>query len=146
MTDYRRSRWGLRRTFQTEMAIEQLSVYDNVAMIHEHSSAKRATRRADVLGAIEFVGLTASPKSKVRTLNVRDRRLVEVARAVVGQPRVVLLDEPAAGLPDQETEHLGWRDSTDPGAVRRAHDPRRPRHEPGLGVLRDDRRSSISES
>ncbi len=139
MTDYRRSRWGLRRTFQTEMAIEQLSVYDNVAMIHEHSSAKRATRRADVLSAIEFVGLTASPKSKVRTLNVRDRRLVEVARAVVGQPRVVLLDEPAAGLPDQETEHLGERDSTDPGAVRRAHDPRRPRHEPGLGVLRDDR-------
>jgi len=107
MTDYRRARWGLRRTFQTEMAIEQLSVYDNVAMIHEHSSAKRATRRADVLSAIDFVGLTAPPKSKVRTLNVRDRRLVEVARAVVGQPRVVLLDEPAAGLPEQETEHLG---------------------------------------
>jgi branched-chain amino acid transport system ATP-binding protein len=107
MTDYRRARWGLRRTFQTEMAIEQLSVYDNVAMIHEHSSAKRAMRRADVLSAIDFVGLTASPKSKVRTLNVRDRRLVEVARAVVGQPRVVLLDEPAAGLPEQETEHLG---------------------------------------
>jgi branched-chain amino acid transport system ATP-binding protein len=107
MTDYRRARWGLRRTFQTEMAIEQLSVYDNVAMIHEHSSAKRATRRDDVLSAIEFVGLTASPKSKVQTLNARDRRLVEVARAVVGQPRVVLLDEPAAGLPEQETEHLG---------------------------------------
>jgi ABC-type branched-subunit amino acid transport system ATPase component len=89
------------------MAIEQLSVYDNVAMIHEHSSAKRATRRADVLSAIEFVGLTASPKSPVRTLNAGDRRLVEVARAVVGQPRVVLLDEPAAGLPEQETEHLG---------------------------------------
>ena len=35
-----------------------------------------------------------------------ERRLVEVARAVVGSPRVVLLDEPAAGLPDEETEHL----------------------------------------
>jgi ABC-type branched-subunit amino acid transport system ATPase component len=32
---------------------------------------------------------------------------VEVARAVVGQPRIVLLDEPGAGLPDQETLHLG---------------------------------------
>ncbi len=42
MADYRRARWGLRRTFQTEMAIEQLSVFDNVAMIHEHSGAKRA--------------------------------------------------------------------------------------------------------
>jgi len=106
MTDYRRARWGLRRTFQTEMAIEQLSIYDNVAMIHEHSSAKRATRREDVLAAIEYVGLTASPRTKVGTLNARDRRLVELARAVVGKPRLVLLDEPAAGLPEEETDHM----------------------------------------
>jgi ABC-type branched-subunit amino acid transport system ATPase component len=107
MADFRRARWGLRRTFQTEMAIEKLSVYDNVAMIHEHSGAKRASRRPDVLSAIEFVGLDASPKAKVGTLGARERRLVEVARAVVGSPRVVLLDEPAAGLPDEETEQLG---------------------------------------
>jgi branched-chain amino acid transport system ATP-binding protein len=107
MADYRRARWGLRRTFQTEMAIEKLSVYDNVAMIHEHSGAKRATRRADVLSAMEFVGLEASPKAKVGELGAGERRLVEIARAVVGSPRVVLLDEPAAGLPDEETRLLG---------------------------------------
>ncbi len=106
MPDFRRARWGLRRTFQTEMAIEKLSVYENVAMIHEHSKAKRSTRRGDVLAAIDFVGLTASPKAKVGVLGARDRRLVEVARAVVGQPRLVLLDEPAAGLPAEETDHL----------------------------------------
>jgi branched-chain amino acid transport system ATP-binding protein len=106
MADFRRARWGLRRTFQTEMAIEKLSVYENVAMIHEHSKAKRASRRSDVLAALEFVGLTVSPKAKVGGLGARDRRLVEVARAVVGKPRIVLLDEPAAGLPDRETEHL----------------------------------------
>jgi ABC-type branched-subunit amino acid transport system ATPase component len=89
------------------MAIEQLSVYDNVAMIHEHSRAKRSSRRADVLAALEFVGLEMSPKTKVGGLGARERRLVEVARAVVGRPRLVLLDEPAAGLPDAETEHLG---------------------------------------
>jgi branched-chain amino acid transport system ATP-binding protein len=107
MADYKRARWGLRRTFQTEMAIEQLSVFDNVAMIHEHSGAKRASRRADVLAAIDFVGLEAAPKTRVGALGVQERRLVEVARAVVGSPRVVLLDEPAAGLPDEETERLG---------------------------------------
>ena len=106
MVDYRRARWGLRRTFQTEMAIEQLSVFDNVAMIHEHSGAGRSSRRADVLAAIEYVGLAVEPEARVGGLGARDRRLVEIARAVVGAPKVVLLDEPAAGLPDEETEHL----------------------------------------
>jgi branched-chain amino acid transport system ATP-binding protein len=117
MADYRRARWGLRRTFQTEMAIEQLSIFDNVAMIHEHSGAKRSTRRADVLAAIEFVGLKASPKTKVGVLGARERRLVEIARAVVGKPRLVLLDEPGAGLPDEETGHLGEVIQKIPGEV-----------------------------
>ena len=107
MADYRRARWGLRRTFQTEMAIEQLSIFDNVAMIHEHSGAKRSSRREDVLTAIEFIVLTVPPKTKVGGLGARERRLVEVARAVVGRPKLVLLDEPAAGLPEEETKHLG---------------------------------------
>jgi ABC-type branched-subunit amino acid transport system ATPase component len=107
MADYKRARWGLRRTFQTEMAIEQLSIFDNVAMIHEHSGAGRASRRADVLAAIDFVGLEVPPKTRVGGLGAQERRLVEVARAVVGNPRVVLLDEPAAGLPDEETQRLG---------------------------------------
>ena len=66
MADFRRARWGLRRTFQTEMAIEQLSVYDNVAMIHEHSGAKRSSRRADVLAALEFVGLDHAAEDEGR--------------------------------------------------------------------------------
>jgi ABC-type branched-subunit amino acid transport system ATPase component len=56
-----------------------------------------------VLGAIEFVRLDVDPNAKVGTLGAGERRLVEVARAVVGKPRLVLLDEPAAGLPDEET-------------------------------------------
>jgi branched-chain amino acid transport system ATP-binding protein len=106
MADYRRARWGLRRTFQTEQAIEELSVYENVAMIHEHSKSARGSQRSAVLEAIEFVGLDVPPNRRVGGLGVRERRLVEIARAVVGQPRVVLLDEPAAGLPDAETAHL----------------------------------------
>jgi branched-chain amino acid transport system ATP-binding protein len=107
MVDFRRARWGLRRTFQTEQAIEQLSVFDNVALIHEHSGDGRASRREAVLTAIEFVGLDVPPSTKVGVLGARERRLVEVARAVVGRPKVVLLDEPGAGLPERETQHLG---------------------------------------
>jgi branched-chain amino acid transport system ATP-binding protein len=117
LADYRRARWGLRRTFQTEMAVQQLSIFDNVAMIHEHSDAKRSTRRDDVLGAIEFVGLTESPSVKVGRLGARERRLVEIARAIVGRPRVVLLDEPAAGLPEEETGHLAAMIQQIPGQI-----------------------------
>jgi branched-chain amino acid transport system ATP-binding protein len=103
---YRRARWGLRRTFQTEQAIEELSVYDNVALVHEHAGKSSGSRRAEVLDAISFVGLDADPTVKVGGLGVGQRRMVEVARAVVGRPKLVLLDEPAAGLPDAETSRL----------------------------------------
>ena len=106
-THFRRARWGLRRTFQTEQAIEELSVFDNVAMIHENSKMGGSSRRKDVLDAIAFVGMDIDPGASVGTLGAAQRRLVELARAVVGRPRLVLLDEPAAGLPDEETDHMG---------------------------------------
>ncbi|MGB0095806.1 MAG: ATP-binding cassette domain-containing protein [Solirubrobacteraceae bacterium] len=106
MAHYRRARWGVRRTFQTEQAIEQLSIYDNVAMVHEQSKMSKGSRREETLEAIEFVGIRADPYAKVVTLGAAERRLVEVARAVVGEPRLVLLDEPAAGLPEDESERL----------------------------------------
>lgn len=107
MPDFKRVRWGLRRTFQTEQAIASLSVYENVLLVHEHSGAPSATRRNDVVDAVEFVGLGSKINDGVATLGAAERRLVEVARAVVGTPRLILLDEPAAGLPDSETAALG---------------------------------------
>jgi branched-chain amino acid transport system ATP-binding protein len=105
MPHFRRARWGVRRTFQTEQAIGDLSVYDNVSMMH--SPLRGGARRADVLAAIEFTGLGGvSPYTRVAALTAGQRRLVEVARAVAGKPRLILLDEPAAGLPDEETTHL----------------------------------------
>ena len=77
------------------------------------SDSKPETNVGDsILGEVSTVEclvcvVGAQADTKVGVLGARERRLVEVARAVVGRPRVVLLDEPAAGLPDEETEHLG---------------------------------------
>jgi ABC-type branched-subunit amino acid transport system ATPase component len=106
MADFRRARWGVRRTFQTEQAIADLTVFDNVLLVHEQTGGTRSSRRHDVLAAAAFVGLEHDVNKRVGTLGAGQRRLVEIARAVVGQPRLVLLDEPAAGLPEEETEHL----------------------------------------
>ena len=107
MPDFKRARWGVRRTFQTEQAIANLSVFDNVLLVHENTGGSRASRQADVMEAVTFVGLQDVVHQPVGGLGAGQRRLVEVARAVVGTPRLVLLDEPAAGLPDEETAHLG---------------------------------------
>jgi branched-chain amino acid transport system ATP-binding protein len=107
MPDFRRARWGLRRTFQTEQAIANLTVFDNVLLVHEHAGGSRSGRRKDVMDAISFVGLDAVATRPAGSLDGGQRRLVELARAVVGSPRLVLLDEPGAGLPEEETEHLG---------------------------------------
>jgi ABC-type branched-subunit amino acid transport system ATPase component len=75
MAHFRRARWGLRRTFQTEQAIEDLSIYDNVAMVHEHSKLSRTSRREEVLGTIAFVGIRSGPHERVGTLGAGERRL-----------------------------------------------------------------------
>jgi branched-chain amino acid transport system ATP-binding protein len=107
MPDFKRARWGLRRTFQTEQAIEGLSVFDNVATVYEHSgTGSGAGRKAAVDDALAFVGLSSVAYDYVRSLPAKERRFIEVARAVVGTPKVVLLDEPAAGLPEEETAEL----------------------------------------
>ena len=109
LPDHKRVRWGLRRTFQTEQAIATMSVLENVLLVHEHTAGRAGTRRADldvVVDAVEFVGLGRHLHDTVGTLGAAERRLVELARAVVGRPRLVLLDEPAAGLPDEESQRL----------------------------------------
>jgi branched-chain amino acid transport system ATP-binding protein len=94
LPDFRRARWGLRRTFQTEQAIESLTVFDNVLMVHEHTShGGRAAVKEAVLGALHLTGLGDKRNKAVGGLPASDRRLVEVARAIVGRPRLILLDE-----------------------------------------------------
>jgi branched-chain amino acid transport system ATP-binding protein len=106
IADFKRPRWGLRRTFQTEQAIAELSVFDNVLLVHEHTGGDRTTRRDEVSEAIGFTGLSDVTHRLVGGLGAAQRRLVEMARAVVGRPRVILFDEPGAGLPDDETTVL----------------------------------------
>ena len=108
MAHFRRARWGCGARSRPSRRSRSSRSTTTSRWSHEHSSKQRAgDRREDVLAAIEFVGLDVDPQTQGRHARARERRLVEVARAVVGKPRVVLLDEPAAGLPDEETEHLG---------------------------------------
>jgi ABC-type branched-subunit amino acid transport system ATPase component len=104
---HRRARWGLRRSFQTEQVVDDLSAADNVRVVLDASS--RATRSQAprlVAEALQFVGLGHRADAPGASLNTFERRMLELAKAVVGEPRVLLLDEPAAGLREEEIEVL----------------------------------------
>ena len=146
MAHFRRARWGVRRTFQTEQAIEELSVYDNVAMIHEHSKLSGGSRRAGRARRDRVRRPRGGPGSQGG--DARRRRAAPGRGRARGRraPPLVLLDEPAAGLPDAETAHLGGVIRGDPRAHRGADHPRRPRHGPRLVLLRGDRGARLRQA
>ena len=107
LAPHKRPRWGLRRSFQREQIAEDLSVRDNLLSLADNLPGSRAARRADVGSALEFVGIAALADRMGATLNTYERRLTDLARCLVGQPRLIMLDEPAGGLTVGESAHLG---------------------------------------
>jgi branched-chain amino acid transport system ATP-binding protein len=98
----RRGRAGLARTFQHSHAFRALSVRENVevAALGAGLSGRAARERADEL--LSALGLSASADAPADALAQGDERRLGVARALATDPRYVLLDEPAAGLPEAE--------------------------------------------
>jgi len=99
---HRRGRHGLARTFQHTHAFRALSVRENVevAALGVGAGARRAAQRTDEL--LSVLGLASYADAPAAALAHGDERRLGVARALAGEPRFVLLDEPAAGLPEAE--------------------------------------------
>jgi branched-chain amino acid transport system ATP-binding protein len=99
---HRRGRSGLARTFQHSHSFRGLSVRENVevAALGVGASARKARTRANEL--LELLDLRAFARTPASALSHGDERKLEVARALAVDPRYVLLDEPAAGLPEPE--------------------------------------------
>ena len=98
----RRGRNGLSRTFQHSHAFRGLSVRENVEVsaLGVGASGREAERRADAL--LERLGLAPYAGAPAAALAHGDERRLGVARALATEPSFVLLDEPAAGLPEAE--------------------------------------------
>lgn len=108
LSDYQRARRGLSRTFQVSNLLPELSVLDNVRVAAQAQKPQRwrfwwpqqpsddVTHAA--LAALEKVALHESRNTQVSDLSHGAQRQVEIAMALVTQPKLLLLDEPAAGL------------------------------------------------
>lgn len=115
------SELGISRTFQNLLTFSDLTVLQNV-MVGRHHQSKgefvrsgfglRRTRREEtsIKGAafefLEMVGLAHKADEMAGNLPYGEQRLLEIARALAGDPELLMLDEPAAGLNEKETENL----------------------------------------
>jgi|SRR6185436_17589275 branched-chain amino acid transport system permease protein len=97
---------GVGRTFQIMRPFARMSVADNVlvgAYVHARTDGKARALAAD---AICRVGLAGSAGRLAGELTTRELRLMELARALAGQPRILLLDETLAGLGHGEADEM----------------------------------------
>jgi branched-chain amino acid transport system ATP-binding protein len=112
---------GLVRTFQLVQLFQHLSVLENIQVgCHLHTEGgvlsallrSRRTREAEreiearARELLGFVGLEAAAEAEASALAYGQQRLLEIARSLAARPRLLLLDEPAAGLSAEETKRL----------------------------------------
>jgi ABC-type branched-subunit amino acid transport system ATPase component len=115
------SRLGVARTFQTPQVNDRLTCLENVLVglqdrrlrslpvawfRHRAQMKEERQRWQEASRALEFVGLGAKADLVAGALSYGERRRLELARAYGGRPRLLLLDEPAAGLNHAETAEL----------------------------------------
>jgi branched-chain amino acid transport system ATP-binding protein len=105
-----RARRGLARTFQQLELFGVLTVHDNLlvaAELHARRHGNRGDARSAVDAMLERMSLSQFSEARADHLPTGIARLVEVARALMTRPKILLLDEPAAGLIEEETQALG---------------------------------------
>jgi ABC-type branched-subunit amino acid transport system ATPase component len=131
------SRLGVRRTFQTPQVHDGLTCLENVLVGLSETSLRTLPaawfrrlamlrtekgRWQEAFGALEFAGIASKAEIPAGSLSYGERRRLELARVYAGHPRVLLLDEPAAGLNHRETTELvelltAWRDAGGPALL-----------------------------
>jgi branched-chain amino acid transport system ATP-binding protein len=113
-----RARLGLARTWQSIELFDDLTVRENLLVASHRPSVWRTIREtvsrpdpgtAEIGPALELLGLESVADELPTELSQGRRKLVGIARALVTRPRLLCLDEPAAGLDTHESEELGRR-------------------------------------
>lgn len=103
---YKVAHFGLARTYQTVRLFKNMTCHENlmIGAISVGIPRREASKIADEL--LEEMGLSEKSEKLAQGLTFWDQRLLEISRALASKPKFILLDEPAAGLNEMETDDL----------------------------------------
>jgi branched-chain amino acid transport system permease protein len=105
---HRRAAAGIARSFQTPPVVSGLTALDSVAAVAPGFGARALLNaRARALAMLDALGLPGRASEPMHALTPGEARLADLARALMLRPRLLLLDEPAAGLTEAERAELG---------------------------------------
>lgn len=97
---------GMARTFQNLRLFRELTVWENVLIGSQKRGGTPAEIEDRAVAAIEFVGMESKAHERCKNLPYGHQKLVEIARQLAGEPELLLLDEPAAGLNQTEKQEM----------------------------------------
>jgi len=106
LAPHKRTRWGLARSFQKVQIVPDLTVEEHLKAVLDGKGIGKAQRVGAISKALDFVGIGDIRLKQGRALNPYQRRMTEIAKCLIGGPRIVLLDEPGGGLSEAEMQHL----------------------------------------
>ena len=103
----KRCRMGIGRTYQVPRPFENLTVYENALVGAVNGGGRsQGEAREEVDQVLDMVGLFPTRNHLSRELRFIDRKLLDIARVLATRPSVVLLDEPAAGVAEQDFHRI----------------------------------------
>jgi len=103
---YQRARMGIGYLSQEPTVFRKLSVWDNVMAVLEHIEKDRAKRTQEIETILNELGLEHVKKQRADNLSGGETRRLEIARALVQNPKFMLLDEPFAGIDPRAVEDI----------------------------------------
>lgn len=100
---------GISVIYQEFNLVPEMSIYENIFLGKEYSNGLRVDHKREIKESREYmdkIGLNVSPKTLISRLSVAKKQLVEIAKAISNDVKLLVLDEPTAAITDKETEML----------------------------------------
>ena len=104
---HERARLGIARTFQHPRLLKRCDIRTNLLLGHDLGNRKKSSEISQSVDhLLEVTGLKITLEDSITTLSYGQQKLLEIVRAILTKPKVILLDEPAAGINTREMDRI----------------------------------------